>query len=145
MTDHKKLIFRLSGIGFFIDLDHIVEVVDRISAQLDPSRSDMARGIVSAFNFRQTWIPAVDPTLKLGLISAVGLNDKISIVLNGKEGNWAVLVDQVEDLSPAEIMLPCAIPFLLQISAVDCYSQLMLYKKEPYVGFEPERFYGVAN
>lgn len=137
----KKLIFRLGGIGFFLDLSFVVEGVEQIGGRLDAARSDIGRSIVSAFYFRQTWIPAVDPALKFGLSSSVKIKDRVAIVLRGPEGNWAILVDKIEDLSTTDEMIPCEIPFLLKISALNCYSELMLLHNEPYVGFDINRFY----
>lgn len=136
----KKLIFRLGEIGFYLDLNYVVEIVDQVGRRLDASRSDIGRSIVAAFRFRRTWIPGVDPALKFGLSSSVRIRDRVAIVLKGPEGNWAIFVDQVEELS-AEELIPCEIPFLLKVSALDSYSELMLLNNEPYVGFDIERFY----
>ncbi|MCW8859500.1 MAG: chemotaxis protein CheW [Deltaproteobacteria bacterium] len=141
-TTNKNLIFRLGGIGFLLDLDHVVEVVEQIAEILDPSRSDIGRGIVSALKFRKTWIPVVDPALKLGLISSVKIKEKTALVLQGIEGNWAILVDQVVELSSGEHLRLCDTPFLLKVSAMGCYSELLLLNNEPLVVFEPERHYG---
>ncbi len=141
---HRKLIFRLGGIGFLLDLAEVVEVVEQITDALDPSRSDIGRGIVSALQFRQTWIPVVDPALKLDISSTVDLKKKTAVILRGTEGNWALLVDQVDKLSASENFQPCAIPFLLKVAALGFYSQIQLLHDEPMIVFEPERYYGSA-
>ncbi|MCF6265503.1 MAG: chemotaxis protein CheW [Desulfuromusa sp.] len=138
----KKLIFRLGGTGFLLELGDVVEVVERIAGMLDSSRSDIGRGIVSALQFRQTWIPVVDPALKLNIFSVVKLKDKKAVILRGSEGNWALLVDQVGELSAAENFHSCEIPFLLKVSAMGFYSQVKLLYNEPMIVFEPERYYG---
>lgn len=138
----KKLIFRLGETGFLLELGEVVEVVEQIAGALDSSRSDIGRGIISALRFRQTWIPVVDPASKLDICSEVKLQDKIAIVLHGSEGNWALLVDQVDELSAAENFQPCEIPFLLRVAAMGFYSQIKLLSNEPMVVFEPERYYG---
>lgn len=137
---NKKLIFRLGGIVFYLDLNYVVEIVDPVGHRLDASRSDIGRSIVAAFHFRRTWIPGVDPALRFGLSSSVRINDRVAIVLKGPEGNWAILVDQVEEVS-AEELIPCEIPFLLKVSALDSYSELTLLNNEPCVGFDIERFH----
>lgn len=137
----KKLIFRLGEIRFFLDLGFVVEVVDSIEKRLDAGRSDIAKAIVSAFCFRQTWIPAVDPGLRFGLTSTVKIKDRIAVVLKGPEGNWAILVDQIEELSVADQLIYCEVPFLLKISALGRYSTLMLHNDQPCVGFDIEQFY----
>ena len=138
----RKLIFRLGGVGFLLEVTDVVEVVEQIEAILDPARSDIGRGIVSALQFRQTWIPVVDPTLKLDISSAVKLKDKVAVILCSTEGNWALLVDQVNLLSATDCFQPCEIPFLLKVAAMSFYSQIKLFHNEPMIVFEPERFYG---
>ncbi len=145
MVGHSKLIFRLGGIGFLLELADVVEVVDQIAAALNPGRSDLGQGIVSALLFRQTWIPAVDPTLKLDIVSEIQLKDKVAIILSGSEGNWALLVDQIEELSSADNFQSCEIPFLLKVSSMGFYSQIQLLHHEPMIVFEPERYYGSTS
>ena len=140
----RKLIFRLGEMGFLLEMANVVEVIEQVEEILDPGRSDIARGIVSALQFRQTWIPAVDPTLKLNVSSAVKLQDKVVVVLSGSEGNWALLVDQVKLLSTAETFHSCEVPFLLKVATMSFYSQIELLHDEPLIVFEPERFYGIA-
>ena len=140
--DNKYLIFLLGEISFLLELNSVIEVVEHVENDLDPSRSDVSRGIVTALYFRQTWIPVVDPALKLGLVSVSKLKDRIAIVLKGAEGNWAVLVDRVMDVTTEINLIPCEIPFLLKVSALDCYSEMMLLEGVPQIVFEPERYYG---
>jgi len=139
---NKKLIFRLGGIGFFVDLAFVVEVVEPIADLLDPGRSDLGQGIVAALQFRQTWIPVVDPALKLGLNPQGKVKERAAIVLRGQEGNWAIVVDQVAELSSDDELTFCDIPFLLKVTAMGYYSEIFLLKSEPFVVFEPERYYG---
>ncbi|MCK5825792.1 MAG: chemotaxis protein CheW [Desulfuromusa sp.] len=142
VASNRILIFRLGEIGFLLDLAEVVEVVDQGVDALDPGRSDIGRGIVSALLFRQTWIPVVDPALKLDIFSTMKLKEKTVVVLRGTEGNWALLVDRVSKLSAAEKFQPCEIPFLLKIVALGFYSQIQLLDNEPIIVFEPERYYG---
>lgn len=130
--------------GFLLGLIDVVEVVEQIAEILDPGRSDIGRGIVSALQFRQTWIPVVDPALKLDIFSAVKLKDKVAVILRSSEGNWALLVDQIEELSAIENFQTCEIPFLLKVAAMGFYSQIKLLHNEPMIVFEPERYYGSA-
>ncbi len=138
----RKLIFRLGGTAFLLELTDVVEVVEHISGLLDSGCSDIGRGIVSALRFRQATIPAVDPTLKLNILSTVTLNDKVAVVLRSSEGNWALLVDRIEELSLADNFQSCELPFLLKIVATGFYSQVKLLHNEPMIVFEPERYYG---
>ena len=145
VASQRKLIFRLGGIGFLLDLTEVVEVLDQITDALDPGRSDIGQGIVSALRFRQTWIPVVDPALKLDIFSTVKLRDKTVVVLRGHEGNWALLVDQVDRLSTAENFQPCEMPFLLKVATMGFYSQIQLLHSEPMIVFEPEHYYGSVS
>ena len=145
MVGDRKLVFRLGGVGFLLELADVVEVVNHVAEDFDPSRSIIGQGIVSALQFRQTWIPAIDPALKLDIFSVVKLKDKVAVVLRGSEGNWALLVDQVEELSAVDNFQPCGIPFLLKVAAMGFYSQIKLLDDEPMIVFEPERYYGSAT
>lgn len=136
------LVFRLGGVGFLLAIESVVEIVDEIEDGLDPEGSDLRRGIVAALFFRRTWIPAVDPALKLGLACASKIKNRVAIVLRGEEGNWAILADQVRDLPVDAVLDWCEVPFLLKVSSCDYYSELVLLNHEPLVVFPPDRYYG---
>ncbi|WP_321372283.1 chemotaxis protein CheW [uncultured Desulfuromusa sp.] len=142
MSKNRKLVFRLGKIGFLLELTDVVEVVDQIAKNIDPGRSDINQGIISALQFRQAWIPAVDPALILDISSTIKLQNKVAVILRGFEGNWALLVDRADELYAAESFTPCEIPFLLKTSATGFYSQIKLLNQEPVIVFEPERYYG---
>jgi len=139
---NRILVFRLGGIGFILDLSSVVEVQGSVTAQLDASRSDISQGIVAAMAFRGTWLPVVDPAAKLGIPATVRMKDQVAVVLSSLEGNWAILVDAVDELSAEDSFVSCEIPFLLKASACSGYSQLKLRNAEPFVVFDPELFYG---
>ena len=141
-SSRRTLIFRLGDISFLLDLSQVVEVVEQTTKRLDPARSDISHGIVSALWFRKTWIPVVDPALRLNISTTVRMEDKTMIVLRGSEGNWAILVDRISDVSQVENFKPCGIPFLLRVSATGFYSQVKLFNNRPVVVFEPEKYYG---
>jgi hypothetical protein len=137
------LIFTLAGIRFVLDLDHVVEVLEQLSGRLDARRSDLRQSIVGALDFRHTAIPLIDPTLMLGLVSSVDLSLRNALVLRGSEGNWAILVDRVEGLVPADIFCRAIIPALLQVEPGFAGAEVMLAENVPLMVFEPERFYGI--
>ena len=141
----RVLVFRLGEITFMLELAQIVEIVEQTADILDPGRSDISRGIVLALKFRKTWIPVVDPALKLDIFSPVALKDKVAIILRSSEGNWALLVDSVSELLVADKFKLCEIPFLLQVSASGFYSQIKLLGSTPVVVFEPESYYGSTS
>ena len=142
-TIGRVLVFTLAEIRFVLDLDHVVEVLEQLESRLDPGRSDLRHGIVAALDFRHTTIPAVDPTLKLGLVSATRYVDRVALVLRGSEGNWAVLVDQVEGLRSADTLERVSLPALLKAAPGYSGAQVMLADGVPLMVFEPERFYGI--
>ena len=143
-ANHRVLVFFLGDIRFLLELAQVIEVVEQTGKTLDPERSDISRGIVSALWFRNTWIPVVDPALKLDISSSVAMDAKVAIVLHSSEGNWALLVDRIVEVSSVDNFQSCDIPFLLQVSATGFYSQLKLWKNQPVVVFEPENYYGTA-
>lgn len=140
----KKLIFRLGGIGFVLDLDAVVEVLEDTSGLLDFECNDIGSGIVSALHYRQVMIPVVDPALKLNILSPVALSEKTVIVLRGNEGCWALFVDLVESLLMASNFNDCALPTVLQGATSVFYSQVKLLNDEPLIVFEPDNYYGAV-
>ena len=144
MVVDRGLVFRLGSIGFLLDLVDVIEVVEQVSDSLDSSSSVIGLGIVSALEFRQTWIPVVDPTLRLDISSSIKMKDKVAVILRGSEGSWALLVDKVEEMAAACDFVSCEIPFLLKVSAMEFYSQIKLLHGEPLIVFEPELYYGSA-
>lgn len=144
-TNKRMLIFELAEISFALDLEHVVEVLENLDGLLDMNRSDLRHGIVAALDFRHTWIPAVDPTLQLALVSQFGLQDRVALVLRSSEGNWAILVDQVAQLMALEKLCPAEVPVLLKVNPGRSCHQVMLADRVPIVVFEPERFYGISQ
>lgn len=138
----RKLIFRLGRIGFVLDLGSVIEIYEQIDADLDLACSDLRVGIVGALNFRQTRIPVLDPTMHLAIKSEVAIPDKTALVLKSSEGNWALLVDQVEGVSPELDFKPCEIPPLLKVATSNYYSRIELLDGEPMIVFEPSQYYG---
>lgn len=142
MAADRMLIFRLGETGFLLDLVWVVEICETITEHFDSSRRDLEQGIVGALHFRQTHIPVVDPTLQLNIQSHHQLTEKTALVLKGGEGNWALLVDKVEEISSAAKLQPCEIPILLKNAVSDYYSRVKFLLNEPMICFEPEDYYG---
>jgi chemotaxis signal transduction protein len=141
----KMLIFTLADIRFVLDLDHVVEVIEQLPGRLDSQRSDLRHGIIAALDFRHTAIPLIDPTLMLGLVSAIKVPQRSALVLRGSEGNWAILVDRVEGLAPTGSFSRAIIPALLKASTTFSHAEVMLAEDVPHMVFEPERFYGINH
>jgi len=138
----RNLVTRIGGVGCLLDLDWVVEIRDEIAELLDFRHAEPNHGIIAAFNFRQTWIPAIDPALFLGLDSDVAFKNKTALILKGFEGNWALMVDQMLGIPPGERIAPCEMPPLLRTATRGFYSRLGLFHGEPMVVLEPELFYG---
>jgi chemotaxis signal transduction protein len=138
----RKLIFRLGETGFLIDLDQVVEICEQLAERFNPSQTDMGQGIVGALNFRQTQVPVVDPALHLKTHSHLAITEKSALILHGAEGNWALLVDCVEEIVPITKLTTCEIPPLLRSSIAGYYAHVSLLANEPMIHFEPERYYG---
>lgn len=141
----RNLIFRLGETGFLLDLDRVVEIYEHLTEYFNSSQTDMGQGIVGSLHFRQTQIPVVDPALLLKTHSQLAITKKSALILGGAEGNWALLVDRVEGIAPADRFQVCGIPPLLKGSTGGCYSQISLLMDEPMIHFEPERFYGSSS
>lgn len=141
----RKLIFRLGETGFLLDLDRVVEICEQLTEIFDPSRTDMEQGIVGSLCFRQTQIPVVDPALHLKTHSQLAINIKSALILKGAEGNWALLVDRVEEIIPAHKLKTCEIPPLLKSAIAGYYSRVSLLLNEPLIHFEPDQYYGSSQ
>ena len=141
----RKLIFRLGAVGFYLDLSSVVEIREQVAELLDLTQSDLAAGIVGALEFRNTWVPAIDPAIRFDLTSVLPLSARTAVILSSPEGNWALLVDRAEEISPANRFQPCEIPPLLRVAVSNYYSQVELFDNEPLVRFEAERFYGSSG
>lgn len=140
----RKLVFRLGEIGFSLDLAFVVEICQPIDDLFDASYVDATNWIVGALDFRNTRVPAVDPALALELVGCKALADRTALILTGPEGNWALLVDRVEAISPQDKFQPVESPPLLRSPANRLYAQLELFHSEPLVCLNPENFYAAS-
>lgn len=138
----RMLVFRLAGVGFTVNLDAVVEVVEQVAGLLDRGRHDLSADIVGALYFRRTWIPAIDPTLRLELTSETVATEKVALVLSGPEGNWAVLVDAVVGIHPVGKFSPAMLSPLLKAFMGHKLAHIDLLEGEPLVRFVPEHYYG---
>jgi chemotaxis signal transduction protein len=138
----RNLMVRIGEIGYLIDLVWVVEIREQIGDQLDVRHRVASQGIAGALSFRQTRIPAIDPASRLALASQVAMKDKTALVLKSSEGNWALLVDRVEGICPADRLVLCQIPPLLKVAAGGYYSEIAILQQEPMVVLDPEQFYG---
>ena len=140
----RKLIFRLGETGFLLDLARVVEICEQLTDNFNPSQADLGQGIVGALLFRKTQVPVVDPALHLKTHSELAITEKSALILSGSEGNWALLVDRVEELVAEDKLQTCSIPPLLKIAVAGYYKQVSLLAGEPLIHFEPEPYYGAS-
>lgn len=138
----RRLIFRLGEVGFILDIEEVVEICEQLVDIFNPSLSDVGTGIIGALNFRRTQIPVVDPALQLKTHSHLAITQKSALVLKGEDGNWALLVDRVEEILPADKFQPCEIPPLLKKMVRGYSSQISLLHGEPMIHFESGRCRG---
>ena len=141
----RKLVFRLGEIGFSLDLSFVVEICEQVADLLDTQYADPSVGIVGALEFRNASLPAIDPALGFALTSSGPLSGKLALILTGPEGNWALLVDQIDGISPADKFQPLEMSPLLRSTTSNYYSQVQLLEDEPLVCFVPEIFYGAPG
>ncbi len=142
--EQRSLIFHIGEVGFLLGYHYIVEVLGSVGDAFDYNRSDLRNNIVAAIEFRNTLIPVFDPGGLLDITSAGKIREKTVIVLRSTEGNWALAVDKIDELTARERFLPCAIPALLKPFVGGFYSQIRLIEEKPYVVFDPENFYGAV-
>jgi len=141
----RKLVFRLGGVAFSLDLSFVVEICEQVADLLDLTCPDLTVGIVGALTFRNTRVPAIDPAARLGLSPATASSGRTALILTSSEGNWALLVDRVENISPVEKFQSLELPSLFRGAVSEHYSQVELFCSEPIICFEPERFYGISG
>ncbi len=141
----RFLVFGIGQVCFLLDFSWVVEVLGPVGELLDFNHSDLSNNIVAAIEFRKTLIPVLDPAVILGVGAFKKIREKSVLIVRGSEGNWALAVDSVDELTDHETLLPCTVPDLLKPFIRGFYSDLRLIDGRPYVLFDPENFYGVAQ
>ncbi len=141
----RKLVFRLGGVAFSLDLCFVVEICEPVAGLLDFSCPDLKVGIVGSLAFRNTRVPAIDPALGLDLTATLPLSGRTALLLTSPEGNWALLIDRVEEICSVDRFQSLALPPLLSGAVSAYYSQVELLGSEPVVCFKPERFYATSR
>ncbi len=126
----RRLLFRIGTVGFCLDLNELIEIREKIADQIDARQFDQQLSIVGALSFRRTIIPVINLADKLG-IPSVDLD--VVLVLNSQEGNWGLLVSQVEGFFPASEMIDHPIPRLLMAEGWRCFEHIALYAGKPYL------------
>jgi len=129
-VNSRRLLFRIGAVGFWVGLRDLVEILEQVSDQLDPSRGDEKLSICGALPFRQTLIPVVDLRRRLGLRSDAA--DTV-LVLNSTEGKWALSVDSVEGFHSDREMIDLPLPRLLKAPGWRCFERVGLLAGVPFL------------
>ncbi|MCF6177993.1 MAG: chemotaxis protein CheW [Geopsychrobacter sp.] len=125
----RRLLFRIGIYGFCLSLDNLVEIREQVIGLID-YRSQEARSVVGTFSFRQTKIPVLDLAPQLELLP---LNSGNALILQGAEGDWALLVDHVDGFCAVSEMTDLQLPHLLQRTGWRCFDRVSLYCGKAYL------------
>lgn len=125
----RRLLFRIGPHCFCLSLDNLVEIREQVIGLID-CRAQEARSVVGTFSFRQAMIPVLDLAPRLELLP---LNSATALILQGAEGNWALLVDHVDGFCAVSEMTDLPVPHLLQRTGWRCFDRVSLYCGKPYL------------
>ena len=145
-TVNKKLVFRISGVGFALSLESLIEIREDGAAELDTSAADPELDLLGLVGFRDEAIYAIDVRRRLGLPASAG-GDDIFLVVTGENGRWALPVESVEGIFPASEFSRKELPPLLAAMTQRAYESLDVWKSEPLINCEPlalEAYRGAA-
>ncbi len=141
MSD-KRLVFRIAGIGFALSLEDLVEIREAGAGVLDRSAADPEAGLLGLLDFHDEAIHAINVRQRVGL-PAPERYEAAYVVVNGSDGAWAMPVDKVEGIFPAEEFRIYEVPLLLRMNAELPYQTLQIWRSEPLISCDPlalERF-----
>lgn len=128
-----KLVFRLDGIGFCIDVAALMEVKECLIDCLDRDKEDSRQGVLGQVPFRGDLIPLYDPRFTFEFV-ARPLPEQFKImVLTVQQALFAVAVEEVEGIFPATQLQPVELPTLLREPDRQPYKGLELWQGEPLV------------
>lgn len=126
----SRLLFKIGTTGFCLSLSELVEICEKVTERIDYEQRDQQLSVVGALPFRKTMIPVVDLVGRLALDTA--LLDT-ALVLNSSEGNWALLVGQVEGFYSESDLVDCALPRLLCADGWRCFNRIALLGEAPFI------------
>ncbi|PLX77276.1 MAG: hypothetical protein C0615_05445 [Desulfuromonas sp.] len=132
----KKLVFRIAEVGFSLSLDDLVEIREAGAGVLDRSAADPEMGLLGLISYRDEAIHAINVRQRLGLPAPESF-ESAYVVVNGSDGVWALPVDKVEGIFPADQFRVCEVPLLLRMHSALPYQTIQVWHREPLVGFEP--------
>jgi len=140
----KKLVFRIAGVGFALSLEFLVEIREAGAGLLDRSAADPEIGLLGLLAYRDEAIHAINVRQKVGLPAPESFEEAY-IVVNGSDSVWALPVDKVEGIFPAEDFETHEVPLLLGMHGSLPFQSLLLWRSEPLINFEPFAIEGFGD
>ena len=139
----RRLLFRVGDLGFCLDLGELVEICEGIEILNEPRLRDSLQAVCGGMVFRRTMIPVVDLRSRLGLGAvSPARQPNNALVLRSSEGNWALLIDQVEGFQPSASMQDLDLPPLLLAPGWRCFEKIALYQARPFIKLDLQACYG---
>lgn len=132
----KKVVFRIAGVGFSLEVDTLVEIREADDAQIDRSSADHERGLLGMVSFREDAIQLWDVRQLFGLPAAVA--DPVLILVFGSDGAWAFPIETVVGVALSTEFVNCDVPALLQVNSRQSFTSIDVWRNEPLVCFEPD-------
>ena len=129
----RRLLFHIGPVGFWVELNEVVEILEQVSTRLDSAPSEVSSAEGRQIPFRRSMIPLVELYGRLGLAFEAA---DTALVLNGPEGPWALLVGRVDGMHPATEMSDRPLPRLLKTSGWHCFDRVGLLRGVPYLNLD---------
>lgn len=139
----RRLLFVLGDLGFCLDLHELVEICEGVEILTEPRLQDSFRAVCGGMIFRRTTIPVVDLRSRLGFVVTPEARQPVNaLVLSSSEGNWALLVDEVEGFQPIAGMQDLDLPPMLVAPGWRCFKQIVLHQSRPFIKLDLHACYG---
>lgn len=133
-----KLVFRLDGIGFSLSVNLLVEIVELDESPRASQKKDAPPW--PQVDFRGDLIPVIDVARHLGLNMAPDGSSVAMLVLHGELGRWGALVHAIEGIRPNAEFEERILSPLFSLGEEALYDTIDVWREEPLVQFEPDRF-----
>jgi hypothetical protein len=131
----KKIVFRIAGIGFTLDVASLIEVKELADVEIETSADDLNQTLLGRVLFRDDAIPVLDVRRSFGLPCTV--SDSVLAFVFGSDGGWAFPIETVVGVALDEEFKPCNVSVLLQSRDKCLFRSINVWKHEPLISFEP--------
>lgn len=131
---NKRLVFRLSGIGFSLAIDDLLEIVEAGEGVLDETSADASLGLLGLLPFRDEAICLHDVPAQFAL--PLDSAPSAYLVVVGTDGAWALPVAKIEGIFPEDEFCALALPALLTAAPLP-FAALDQWREEPLIRFDP--------